>query len=161
METTPQFNVDKVKAELASHGLLDAYHEFTTSSATVELAAAAIGCEPGRIAKTLSLYTADGPILVVVMGTARLDNRKYKDAFGEKAKFIKPEEVYQLIGHPVGGVCPFVRKEGVRVFLDASLRQFDPCYPAAGAPNNAVFLSLEDLHRVTGGDWIDVCKSEE
>lgn len=153
-------NADRVKVELEAHGLLQAYREFTTSSATVELAAAAIGCEPGRIAKTLSLHTAQGPILIVAMGVARLDNRKFKDTFGEKARFLKSEEVEELTGHPVGGVCPFARKEGVRVFLDESLRAFDPCYPAAGAPNNAVFLSLDDLQRVTGGSWVNVCKDD-
>ena len=150
--------IEAVKAHLAAFGLEQAYREFPTSSATVELAAAAIGCEPGRIAKTLSIKTAEGPIVIVVMGTARLDNRKFKDTFHEKAHFIQADEVLPLIGHPVGGVCPFALNDNVRVFLDVSLKQFDPCYPAAGAPNNAVKLSLADLERVTGGTWIDVCK---
>lgn len=158
--TAFEHNANRVKADLEAHGLLQAYREFTTSSATVDLAAAAIGCEPGRIAKTLSLHSAEGPILIVAMGTARLDNRKFKDTFGEKARFLKGEEVEELTGHPVGGVCPFARKDGVRVFLDESLKLFDPCYPAAGAPNNAVFLSLDDLQRATGGTWIDVCKAD-
>ena len=150
--------IEAVKAQLAAYGLDQAYREFTTSSATVELAAAAIGCEPGRIAKTLSINTSTGPIVIVAMGTARLDNRKFKDIFHEKAHFIQADEVLSLIGHPVGGVCPFALNDNVRVFLDISLKQFDPCYPAAGAPNNAVQISLADLERVTGGTWIDVCK---
>lgn len=149
---------EKVKQQLEAFGLLDGYREFAASSATVELAAAAAGCEPGRIAKTLSFKTSEGPVVIVVMGTARIDNRKFKDQFREKARFPQGEEVEELIGHPVGGVCPFALNEGVRVYLDVSLRAFDPVYPAAGAPNNAVCLSLDDLERATGGQWIDVCK---
>ena len=151
-------SVDGVKGHLEQFGLLDRYIEFSTSSATVELAAQAAGCEPGRIAKTLSFKTASGPIVIVVMGTARIDNRKFKDRFREKARFPQGEEVLELIGHPVGGVCPFALNDGVRVYLDVSLRAFDPVYPAAGAPNNAVCLSLVDLERATGGEWVDVCK---
>ena len=150
--------VEAVKAILEAHGVGDAYLEFPTSSATVELAAQAAGCEPGRIAKTLSFLTSQGPLVVVAMGTARIDNRKFKDQFHEKARFLRGEEVEAHIGHPVGGVCPFALNEGVRVCLDVSLRQFDPVYPAAGAPNNAVRISLADLERVTGGEWVDVCK---
>jgi len=150
--------VDAVRAQLAAYGLEHAYREFSSSSATVELAARALGCEPGRIAKTLSLLTADGPVVIVAMGTARLDNRKFKDTFRQKAHFIQGSDVEELTGHPVGGVCPFALKAGVRVFLDVSLRAFDPCFPAAGAPNNAVEISLADLERVSGGTWIDVCR---
>lgn len=152
--------IDEVKKQLEAFGVLGGYREFATSSATVELAAVAAGCEPGRIAKTLSFKTAEGPIVIVVMGTARIDNRKFKDQFKEKAKFPQGEEVESFIGHPIGGVCPFAVNEGVRIFLDRSLKAFDPVYPAAGAPNNAVCLSLADLERVTGGTWIDVCKQE-
>lgn len=159
-DTISVFRVDKVKEHLQAHGLLEGYREFETSSATVELAAQTIGCEPGRIAKTLSLGTAAGPMVIVAMGTARLDNRKFKDTFQEKARFLKGEEVPELVGHPIGGVCPFALKDGVRVFLDESLRLFDPCYPAAGAPNNAVKLSLNELERATGGKWVDVCRTE-
>ncbi len=150
--------VEAVKALLEAHGVGDAYLEFSTSSATVELAAQAVGCEPGRIAKTLSFLTSRGPVVIVVMGTARIDNRKFKDQFHEKARFPRGDEVEEYIGHPIGGVCPFALNEGVRVYLDVSLRQFDPVYPAAGAPNNAVRISLTDLERVTGGEWVDVCK---
>lgn len=151
--------VTEVKRQLEAHGLAEAYMEFATSSATVELAAAAVGCEPGRIAKTLSFRTPEGPMVIVVMGAARIDNRKFKDQFHHKAQFPQADEVESLIGHPVGGVCPFALNEGVRVCLDVSLRAFDPVYPAAGAPNNAVCLSLAELERVTGGEWVDVCKS--
>ena len=152
--------VDAVREFLARHGLGAAYRQFEVSSATVDLAAAAVGCEPGRIAKTLSLLGKDGPLVLVVMGTARLDNRKFKDVFHQKAHFIKAEDVESLVGHPMGGVCPFALPEGVPVYLDASLKNFDPVYPAAGAPNNAVEISLADLERVTGGVWVDVCKAE-
>ncbi len=150
--------VEDVKRVLAEHLVLEGYREFATSSATVELAALAAGCEPGRIAKTLSLHTAEGPVVIVAMGTARIDNRKFKDTFHEKARFIQGDDVPTLVGHPVGGVCPFALNEGVKVFLDASLRAFDPVYPAAGAPNNAVCITLADLERVTDGVWVDVCK---
>ena len=150
--------VEEVKKQLDQYGLLDGYREFATSSATVELAAVAVGCEPGRIAKTLSFSTSNGPMVIVVMGTVRVDNRKFKDRFKEKPRFPQADEVLELIGHPIGGVCPFAVREGVRVYLDESLKAFDPVYPAAGAPNNAVCLSLADLERVTGGTWVDVCK---
>lgn len=150
--------VEAVKEQLEAYGLSEAYREFDTSSATVELAAAAAGCEPGRIAKTLAFLLAEGPIVVVARGTARIENRKFKDRFGEKPRFPQGDEVERLVGHPVGGVCPFAVNDGVRIFLDESLRLFDPVYPAAGASNNAACLSLADLERSTGGTWIDVCK---
>ena len=153
-------SVEAVRAFLKEKGLEAAYREFSSSRATVALAAAVLGCEEGRIAKTLSLTTRSGPIVIVVMGTARLDNRKFKDVFHQKAHFIKAEDVESLVGHPMGGVCPFALPEGVPVYLDASLKNFDPVYPAAGAPNNAVEISLADLERVTGGVWVDVCKAE-
>ena len=153
--------VDAVKAELAKNGLTEGYMEFEVSSATVDLAAAAVGCEPGRIAKSLSVMGPEGPVVLVVMGTARLDNRKFKDTFRCKPRFIKPEDLQEQVGHPMGGVCPFALHDNVRVYLDASLKHFDPVYPAAGAPNNAVKISLAELERVTGGTWVDVCKEEE
>lgn len=151
--------VHAVREMLARHGLAGAYREFEVSSATVELAALVIGCEPGRIAKSLSIMSGDGPLVLVVMGTARLDNRKFKDHFRSKPHFIKAEEVEALVGHPMGGVCPFALPESVPVYLDVSLKRFDPVYPAAGAPNNAVEISLADLERLTGGRWVDVCKA--
>lgn len=152
--------VNAVREFLEQCGLGRAYREFEVSSATVELAARAIGCEPGRIAKSLSLAGKEGPLILVVMGTARLDNRKFKEVFRQKAHFIKAEDVESLVGHPMGGVCPFALPQGVPVYLDESLKRFDPVYPAAGAPNNAVEISLADLQRVTGATWVDVCKTE-
>ena len=153
-------SIEKVRAFFAARGRGGDVLEFPVSSATVELAAQAVGVIPARIAKTLSLLGKDGPLVLVVMGTARLDNRKFKDVFHQKAHFIKAEDVESLVGHPMGGVCPFALPEGVPVYLDASLKNFDPVYPAAGAPNNAVEISLADLERVTGGVWVDVCKAE-
>ena len=153
--------VDAVKVVLANHGLAEAYMEFEVSSATVDLAAAAVGCEPGRIAKSLSVMGTDGPMVLVVMGTGRLDNRKFKDTFNCKPRFIKPEELLELVGHPMGGVCPFALHDNVRIYLDASLKRFDPVYPAAGAPNNAVKITLDELERITGGAWVDVCKEAD
>ena len=153
--------VDAVREFLARHGLEQAYREFDVSSATVDLAAQAIGCEPGRIAKSLSISVNDTPMVLVVMGTTRLDNRKFKDVFGCKPRFIKPEDLPDMVGHPMGGVCPFALRDTVRVYLDASLRNFDPIYPAAGAPNNMVRITLDELERITGGTWVDVCKEEQ
>lgn len=154
-------SVQDVKDFLQRHGLLDNYREFASSSATVELAAKAAGCEPGRIAKTLAFVTKQGPVIVVAGGTARIDNRKYKAFFNEKARFPHGEEVLQLTGHPVGGVCPFALPENVKVYLDNSLKAFDPVFPAAGAPNNAVKITLNQLEAVTGGTWVDVCSAPQ
>lgn len=151
-------SLEAVKDFLKEKNLFENYLEFATSSATVELAAQAVGCEPGRIAKTLSFKTSNGPIVIVVMGTARIDNKKFKETFDEKAKFLQAEEVLELTGHPIGGVCPFAVKEGVKIYLDESLKQFNPIYPAAGASNNALKISLNDLEKVTNGTWIDVSK---
>ena len=145
---------------LESVGFADRYVEFDeNATATVALAAAAIGCEEGRIAKTMSLSTKEGPIVVVFMGTARLDNRKYKDTFGEKARMLQGDDVLEQTGHPIGGVCPFALKEGVRVYLDESLRLYEYVYPAAGSTNNAVRLTIDELEQITQGQWIDVSKS--
>ena len=136
--------------------------ELEVSTSTVAEAAAAHDVEPGRIAKTLAFRLNDGrDVILVARGDARIDNRKFKDAFHAKARFIKPEDLEAQVGHPMGGVCPFALPEGVAVYLDESLRRYDPVYPAAGAPNNAAMLTLTELERVTGGVWVDVCKSEE
>lgn len=153
-------NVEAVKKVLEKNNILDQYLEFETSSATVELAAQAVGCEKGRIAKTLTFNVSDNPITIVVMGEARVDNKKFKDTFGEKAKFLKGDEVVDLIGHPVGGVCPFALKQDVKIYLDESLKKYDPIYPAAGASNNAVRISLDKLQEITNAKWVDVCKVE-
>ena len=129
------------------------------SSATVELAAQAIGVTPGEIAKTLSFITKEGPVLVIAEGTARVDNRKYKDTFHTKAKMIPGDQVEELIGHAPGGVCPFGIKEGVPVYMDESLRKYALVYPAAGDDHSAVRLTVEELEQVSGSiGWVDVCK---
>ena len=153
--------IDQVKAYFHSLGMEDRVREFSVSSATVELAAQALDCEPCRIAKSLS-FLADGqPILVVAAGDAKVDNAKYKACFGVKAKMMRPEETEALIGHAVGGVCPFALKEGVRVYLDASLRRFDTVFPACGSANSAIELTIPELEKCAQGftAWVDVCKA--
>lgn len=132
---------------------------FDVSSATVALAAQAIGCREGEIAKTLSFLIGDEPILIVAAGDCKIDNAKYKSQFAAKAKMIPFDQVEARIGHAVGGVCPFGVEDGVTVYLDASLRQFDAVYPACGSSNSAIRLTIEELERVSGyRRWIDVCK---
>ena len=135
--------------------------EFPVSSATVELAAQAVGVIPARIAKTLSFLVNDGCVLIVAAGDAKIDNSKYKHFFHTKAKMLTPEEAVELVGHAVGGVCPFCVKEGVKVYLDPSLRRFDIVYPACGSPNSAVKLTPEELELLSGGEWCDLCKLPE
>ena len=132
---------------------------FDQSSATVKEAAADLNTEEGRIAKTMSFLLSSGPIVIVAAGDGKIDNRKFKDTFHEKAKMIGLEDVENLTGHPVGGVCPFALKENVKVFLDESLKRFDFVYPAAGTPNSAIKLTISELEKVSECDgWIDVTK---
>ena len=139
-------------------GLGDRIRVFDHSSATVALAAEALGCEEKQIAKTLVFYAPD-PILIVVCGDARIDNAKYRHTFGCKARMIPFEEVQEAVGYPAGGVCPFCAKEGVRVFLDESLKQLPVWFPACGERNNAVELSLEEMEKYSGPEgWVDVTK---
>lgn len=148
------------KKHLEKFGLADRIQEFEVSSATVELAAQAVGCEPARIAKTLSFRVEDQAVLIVAAGDAKVDNARYKNQFHTKAKMLGLEEVTDLIGHSVGGVCPFGVKEGVRVFLDESLKRFDTVYPACGSASSAVRLSIPELEQCSGCEaWIDVCKA--
>lgn len=150
---------EKAKEHLKKFGLEERIMVFDTSSATVELAAEAVGCEPARIAKTLSFLVEDGCILVVAAGDARVDNKKYKAQFHTKAKMLSFEEVEERTGHGVGGVCPFGVKEGVKVYLDESLKRFERVYPACGSSNSAVELALPELEQASGCEaWIDVCK---
>lgn len=152
-------SVEKVREYLKGYGVADRMQEFTVSSATVELAAVAVGVEPARIAKTLSFYVDETPILIVAAGDAKVDNSKYKHFFHTKAKMLTPDQVVDMIGHAVGGVCPFAVKEGVSVYLDESLKRFETVYPAAGSSNSAVRLSIADLEQCSGYlQWIDVCK---
>ena len=139
--------------------LEDRVKEFDVSSATVELAAKAVGVEPCRIAKTLSFMTKEGPILIVAAGDARIDNKKYKEQFHVKAKMLTPEEVIELVGHAVGGVCPFGIKEGVFVYLDESLKRFETVFPACGSSNSAIELTISELEQCSGYvAWVNISK---
>ena len=152
-------SLEKAKAYLAEKGYADHVIELEDSSATVQLAAQTLGVEPGMIAKTMSFLIGEEAILILTEGTARVDNRKYKDTFHMKAKMIPFEEVENWIGHAPGGVCPFGIKEGVKVYLDESLKQFDTMYPAAGNDHSAVKLTIAELEEVAGAvGWVDVCK---
>ena len=153
-------SVAEVKEYLAAYGLSQKVQELDVSSATVELAAQALNCEPCRIAKSLALLTPDGPVLVVAAGDAKIDNPRYKAQFNAKAKMLSPEDTLTLIGHAVGGVCPFAVRDEVRVYLDESLRRFDTVFPACGSSNSAIELTLEELERASQAlGWVDVCKA--
>ena len=153
---------EKAKAYLEARGLADRIIQPEHSSATVAEAAEAIGCEPGMIAKTLSFLVDEKPVLILADGLARIDNRKYKGFFGCKAKMIPPEQVEELVGHGIGGVCPFGVNEGVTVYLDESLKKHDIVYPAAGNDHSGVKLSISELEQCSGyTQWIDVSKERE
>lgn len=132
--------------------------EFDVSSATVELAAQAVGCELARIAKTLSFKVNEHCILIVAAGDAKVDNAKYKAQFHTKAKMLTPAEAEEMVGHAVGGVCPFGVKPGVEIYLDESLKRFQTVYPAAGSSNSAIEVTMDELEAYSGGVWIDICK---
>ena len=152
---------DKVKAFFESQGAGDKVLWLEQSSATVELAAEAVGCEPARIAKTLSFLVDEQPILILTAGDVKVDNKKYKELFHTKAKMLSPDQALALTGHAVGGVCPFALPETVRIFLDESLRRFETVYPAAGSSNSAVEVTPAQLESYTNGIWVDVCKLRE
>ena len=157
-------SIEKVRAYLKNFGMEGRILEFETSSATVELAAQAAGCEPKRIAKTLSFKLADGtPILIVTAGDAKVDNPKYKAYFGCKSKMLSADEVEPLIGHGIGGVCPFGINDGVKVYLDVSLKRFTTFFPACGSHNSAIEISSEELEKTSKGfvEWVDLCKAWE
>ena len=152
--------IEAVKEYFSKFGIANRIKEFEVSSATVELAAQALGCEPCRIAKTLSFPVNGQAVLVVTAGDAKIDNPKYKAQFGTKAKMLTPDEAELLVGHAVGGVCPFGIKEGVTVYLDNSLKRFKTVFPACGSSNSAIELSIEELEKYSGYvSWIDVCKN--
>lgn len=154
--------IEKVKAYFEKYGMKERVLELDVSSATVELAAAALHCEPQRIAKTLSFMVEDHVVLVVAAGDAKIDNHKYKTQFGTKAKMLSPEEVETLVGHAVGGVCPFAVNGGVDVYLDVSLKRFETVFPACGSSNSAIELTIAELEKFSGAaGWIDVCKGYE
>ena len=154
--------IEKVREYFKSFGIEDRILEFEVSSATVELAAAALGCEGKRSAKTLSFSVNGEPILIVAAGDAKIANPKYKAQFGTKAAMLSYEDAEKLIGHAVGGVCPFAVNEGVLVYLDESLKRFETVFPACGSSNSAIELSIPELEKYSGfKEWIDVCKDWE
>lgn len=155
-------SIGKVREFFNKLGLEAEVREFEVSSATVELAAQALHCEPCRIAKTLSFVIDENPILIVTAGDAKIDNRKYKAQFGKKARMIAPDDVEQLIGHAVGGVCPFAVNEGVKIYLDVSLKRFETVFPACGSGNSAIELTLGELERYSSfSSWVDVCSCQD
>ena len=153
-------SIEKVRAYFKPLGIEDRFREFDDSSATVELAAVAVGVEGARIAKSLSFKVEDAPIIIVVAGDAKVDNSRYKAQFHTKAKMLTHEEAHELIGHDVGGVCPFALPEGVKAYLDVSMKRFQTVFPAAGSSNSAVEMTCEELERYTSNfsGCVDVCK---
>ncbi|MBE6664299.1 MAG: YbaK/EbsC family protein [Ruminococcaceae bacterium] len=152
--------IEKVREYFKSLGIDNRILEFDVSSATVELAAEALGCEGKRIAKSLSFNINGEAILVVCAGDGRVDNAKYKATFGVKAKMLTPDEAVELIGHAVGGVCPFAVNEGVKVYLDESLKRFETVFPACGSSNSAIEMTISELEKYSVyTEWVDVCKS--
>lgn len=151
--------IDKVKEYFGKYNMSERIQEFEVSSATVELAAAALNCEGCRIAKSLTFKVAEHPIMIVVAGDAKIDNAKYKAQFAAKAKMLTAEEALELIGHAIGGVCPFAVNDGVTVYLDESLKRFETVFPACGSSNSAIELTIEELEKYSGfTEWINVCK---
>ena len=151
--------IDRVKTYFRQYGIEHRIQECPVSSATVELAAQALHCEPCRIAKTLSFNANEHPVLVVTAGDAKIDNAKYKAQFGVKAKMLSPEQAEEWVGHAVGGVCPFAVNDGIDVYLDQSLKRFETVFPACGSSNSAIELTIEELERYANASaWVDVCK---
>ena len=156
-------SLEKAKAYLAEKGYADHVIELEDSSATVQLAAQALGVEPGMIAKTMSFKKDDGCILVVTAGDVKIDNAKYRHTFGLKAKMLTPDEVTEYVGHAIGGVCPFAVKDGVKgIYIDESVKRFETIFPACGSRNSAIELTPEELFKYSNADrWVDVCKLKE
>ena len=155
-------SIEKGRAYFRQFGMEDRVREFDVSSATVELAALALGVEGARIAKTLSFKKDDSCILILAAGDARIDNHKFKEKFHMKAKMLAPDEVLSIVGHPVGGVCPFGINDGIDVYLDESLKRFETVFPAVGRANSAIELDLDELYKYSNAiEWIDVCKLPE
>ena len=152
-------SIERAREYLRQYGMEDRVRETELSSATVELAAEALGCEPARIAKTLSFLVNEEAVLIVAAGDTKVDNAKYKHFFGVKAKMLSPDQVEEMIGHAIGGVCPFGIKEGVKVYLDASLKRFETVFPACGSSNSAIELTIPELEKYAAPcEWVDVCK---
>lgn len=152
-------SIERVRIYFEKWGISERIQEFDASSATVSLAAQALNCEESRIAKTLSFHLGDKVILIVVAGDAKIDNAKYKARFGAKAKMLSFDEAEPLIGHAVGGVCPFAVNAGVETYLDVSLKRFQTVFPACGSSNSAIELTIKELEKYSQyTDWVDVCK---
>lgn len=155
-------SIEKGRAYFRQFGMEDRVREFDVSSATVELAALALGVDGARIAKTLSFKKDDSCILILAAGDARINNHKFKEKFHMKAKMLAPDEVLSIVGHPVGGVCPFGINDGIDVYLDESLKRFETVFPAVGSANSAIELNLDELYKYSNAiEWIDVCKLPE
>ena len=155
-------SIEKGRAYFRQFGMEDRVREFDVSSATVELAALALGVDGARIAKTLSFKKDDSCILILAAGDARIDNHKFKEKSHMKAKMLAPDEVLSLVGHPVGGVCPFGINDGIDVYLDESLKRFETVFPAVGSGNSAIELDLDELYKYSNAiEWLDVCKLPE
>jgi prolyl-tRNA editing enzyme YbaK/EbsC (Cys-tRNA(Pro) deacylase) len=153
-------SIEKVRQYLKKYDKASGILEMEESTATVELAAQALGTEPARIAKSLSFQDDAGAMVIVVAGDAKIDNRKFKDEFGFKAKMLTPEDTVRFTGHAVGGVCPFALPDKVKVFLDSSMKRFETMYPACGSSNSAIELTLDELDKISGNlKWVDVCKN--
>lgn len=154
-------SIEKVRAYFQDLGIADRIREFDVSSATVDLAAQAVGVEGARIAKSLSFKVEDKPVILVAAGDAKVDNGRYKAQFHTKAKMLTHEEAHDLIGHDVGGVCPFALPADVKVYLDVSLKRFETVFPAAGSGNSAIELTCEELEKYSSNfqQWVDVCKA--
>ena len=152
-------SIERVRKYFEELGIEDRIREFDSSSATVALAAEAIGCEENRIAKSIALHQGDDTVLVVASGDMKIDNAKYKAQFNTKAKMLSYDEAEPLTGHAVGGVCPFALNEGVKVYLDVSLKRFETVFPACGSSNSVIELTIEELEKYSGYiSWVDVCK---
>ena len=152
-------SIEKVREYLRQYGKDGDVIEFTESSATVREAAADLGTEEGRIAKSMSFIIGGNPVIIVLAGDGRIDNRKFKDTFHEKARMIPPEDVEAMTGHPVGGVCPFAINDGVNVYIDVSVKRFDTVFPAAGTPSSAIELAPEELFMISrSAGWVDIAK---
>ena len=154
--------IDKVREYFKGYGIEARIREFSVSSATVALAAQALGCGPERIAQTLSFLVQESPVLIVAAGDVKIDNSKYKKQFGTKAKMLSPDQVSEMTGHQIGGVCPFAVNRGVKVYLDESLKRFDTVFPACGSSNSAIELTIPELEKYAKEEgWVDVCKLVE
>lgn len=154
-------SIERVRPFLAVFGREQDILEFPVSSATVDLAAAALNTAPARIAKTMSFADGEGCLVIVTAGDTKIDNSKFKAAFGFKSKMLSADQTLAFTGHAVGGVCPFALPETVRIFLDESLRRFETVFPAAGSSNSAIEVTTAQLEQYTGGIWVDVCKLRE